>query len=159
VLYYDKEKQGLVIEGNKEIIKGVSKELKELRSRLGNLLRLKDKKDKRDEGVKNSAINKFVYRYVSELTYFFKSSDYQFEKELRVIKYYMPGDAAVKTDPFSNLLPRRLYIESTNNVRPSISKIILGPKVPHPERWMYLEAVMKQNNHDLALEFSKVKFQ
>jgi hypothetical protein len=159
VLYFDKAKGTLVMEGNKEMIRGVNKAMKELKSQLATLISLKDKKDKKDEGAKNSAINKFIYRYVSELTYFFKSADYQFERELRVIKYYLPGDAAVKTDLYSTVLPRRLYIESTNHVRPNISRIILGPKVLHPERWMYLDAVMKQNNHDIDLEHSKVKFQ
>lgn len=160
VLYYDKEKQRLVWEGNnKDMVQEVTTHMKLLQNELAALLLLKDKKDKKDEGKKNMAINKFVFRYVSELRYFFKSADYQFEKELRVIKYYLPKDSAVKTDIRGDLLPRRLYIESTNVVNPHIAKIILGPKVPHPERWMYLDAVMQQNNHDTELEVSKCKFQ
>ncbi len=159
VMYYDKEKGALVKDGNKDTVLAVNVAMEKLKIELHALLQLKDKKDKNDEGVKNSAINKFVYRYVSELRYFFKSADYQFEKELRVIKYYMPGNEAVKTDTAGDYLPRRLYIESTNLVRPNLTKIILGPKVPHPERWMYLDAVMKQNGHTMKLEFSKCKFQ
>ncbi len=159
VLYYDKAKRLLVAEGNKEMVHDVSMAMKNLQHDLNTLISLKDKKDKKDESKKNMAINKFVFRYVSELRYFFKSADYQFEKELRVIKYYLPKDPAVKTDIRSEFLPRRLYIESTNPVRANIAKIILGPKVPHPERWMYLDAVMAQGGHDIELEFSRCKFQ
>jgi hypothetical protein len=120
---------------------------------------LKDKSDRKDGGIKNTAINKFVYRYISELRYFFKSADYQFEKELRVIKYYLPGDGNVKVDTTATELPRRIYIESTNKVHPNIAKIILGPKVPHPERWMYLNVLMKQSNYEITVAPSNCKFQ
>ncbi|HLP22341.1 MAG TPA: tetratricopeptide repeat protein [Chitinophagales bacterium] len=159
VLYYDKEKRMIVSEGNKEMVDQVNTEMTNLKFELAALLSLKDPADTNDESKKNAAINKFMYRYVSELRYFFKSADYQFEKELRVIKFYMPHDPAVKTDQRGNELPRRLYIESTNLARPNISKIVLGPKVPHPERWMYLDVVMKQNSHETKMEFSKCKFQ
>jgi tetratricopeptide (TPR) repeat protein len=159
VLYYDKAKGGIVSDGNKEMVDNVSEQLAQLQREITNLLEIKDADDVNDEGIKNSAINKFIYRYVSELRYFFKSSDYQFEKELRVIKFYMPHDQAVKIDRHATELPRRLYIESTNVTRSHISKIVLGPKVPHPERWMYLDVVMKQNRHDMKMEVSKCKFQ
>lgn len=159
VLYYDKEKCTLVSDTMPEMVEDVNRHMKELQKELAALLLLKDKSDICDEGKKNAAINKFVYRYVSELRYFFKSADYQFEKELRVIKYYLPKDAAVKVETSINRLPRRLYIESTNLVRANIAKIILGPKVAHPERWMYLDAVMAQGGYNMDLEFSRCKFQ
>lgn len=159
VLYYDKGKGLMVADGNKEMIDNVTEQIAKLQQELTALLKLKAADDINDTGVKNTAINKFIYRYVSELRYFFKSSDYQFEKELRVIKFYMPHEEAVKTDRYATELPRRLYIESTNTTRPHISKIVLGPKVPHPERWMYMDVVMKQNHHDMKMEVSKCKFQ
>ncbi len=159
VLYFDKGKKGLVTDGNSNMSLEVSASLAELQSELSLLIKLKDPEDTDDDGTKNIAINKFVYRYVSELRYFFKSSDYQFEKELRVIKYFLSGDPAVKTDTNSAYLPRRLFIESTRPVRSHITQIILGPKVAHPERWMYLESVVKQGGNDMKLEYSKVKFQ
>lgn len=159
VLYYDKKKKALIADGNEFLITQISTCITNLQKELEGLISLKEPQDIADDSTKNSAINKFVFRYVSELCYFFKSADYHFEKELRVIKYYMPHDSNVKVDMSTAILPRKLYIESTQKARPYIAGVILGPKVPHPERWTYLDAVMKQAGLEIALEASKCKFQ
>ena len=57
-------------------------------------------------------------------------------------------------------LPRSFYIESANNIGPYIRKIYIGPKVPNPERWMYLEVVAKQKGlTKLSVQASGQKFQ
>ena len=114
---------------------------------------------------KSLAINKIIYRFLTEIRYLFKSSDYAFENELRVIQYALPSsnikDNLVKVDDNGGLsLPRRLYIESNKPVRQYISKIYLGPKVPNPQIWMYLETTMKMKGYNkMELKISETKFQ
>lgn len=114
---------------------------------------------------KSIAIDKIVYRFLTEIRYLFKSADYAFENELRVIQYASPlpneKDNLVKVDDNGGQwLPRRLYIESNKPVREYISKIYLGPKVSNPHTWMYLETVMKLKGYSkMQLKESECKFQ
>lgn len=159
VVYVERATNDLSPENNLTDTSELTKQIRDLKLELSNLLQLKNKNDKLDEGLKNSVINKFVFRYLSEFRYFFKSSDYHFERELRVVKYYLPNDYNVKVDMNSDVLPRRIYIESSRYAQHYISRIILGPKVPHPERWMYLEVLMNKVREDFKLMTSECKFQ
>jgi hypothetical protein len=99
-----------------------------------------------------------LYHSLSELRYFFKSADYYFENELRVIQFATHADV-VKIDTESGFLPRRMYIESSKEIKPHIKKIILGPKVQYPERWIYLEELMKREGHNMDMSFSNCQYQ
>src|ERR1043165_7263766 len=164
VLYYDKSLPGLVedelLKGNMQAIKEA---LVELSNVLSNLLKLKDKADKRDESDLNKAINKIIYRFVSELSYLFKSADYQTEQEVRVVKYHSPEKEIVKVNeeidgkPLSP--PFRVYIESNKPVSGYIRKIVMGPKVPHPEQWLYLEVKLRKQGNNIQFQSSQCKFQ
>ncbi len=97
---------------------------------------------------------------LAELRYFFKSSNYAFENEYRVIKYYDSGHPLVQIEEGQSL-PRPLYIKSAMPVKPFIRKIYMGPKVSHPERWMFLEVALKKNNlnKNVKVIASSCKFQ
>jgi hypothetical protein len=97
---------------------------------------------------------------LAELRYFFKSSNYAFENEYRVIKYYDSGHPLVQIEEGQSL-PRPLYIKSAMPVKPFIRKIYMGPKVGHPERWMFLEVALKKNNlnKNVKVVASSCKFQ
>ncbi len=105
-------------------------------------------------------IAKIVYLMISELRYFFKSADYAFENELRLIQFVSPESDSVKIDKSSGgSLPRKLYIESNKPIQPFIKKIILGPKVVYPDQWIYLSAQLKKKKILVELRFSTCSFQ
>jgi tetratricopeptide (TPR) repeat protein len=154
VLYYDKRRNNFVSNHKREI----KEDIKKLRDALKELIKLKDNKNKSSQ--KNIAVDKIVYHIISELRYFFKSADYAFENELRVIQFASSVSNNVKIDNIDGQrLPKRLYIESSKLVQQYIRKIILGPKVPHPDQWMYLEAMMKKRGYKMELKNSECKFQ
>jgi len=100
-------------------------------------------------------MNHFVINHViSELRFLFKSADYSYENELRVI---INGDAESVIISREDSLPRRTYIESKKAVTPYLKKIILGPKVPHPDRWIYLDTKMSEDYPDNSFELIKSK--
>ncbi|MES2728185.1 MAG: tetratricopeptide repeat protein, partial [Bacteroidota bacterium] len=150
VIYYNKRTKK--IEGDTEEV--IAKQLKNLAKVLKELLERKDKV----ESENNKAIDKILYHSLSELRYFFKSADYYFENELRVIQFATHQDI-VQIDKESNILPRRMFVESSKEIKPYLKKIILGPKVPHPERWMYLEEQMKRNGYPIELVQSNCQYQ
>jgi tetratricopeptide (TPR) repeat protein len=150
VLYFDRLKKNIVGQNARD-----SKKLQEFRDKLlsglNNIIALKNR---------NTAdkIDKIVYRFISEIRYLFKSADYQFENEIRVIKYRSPESEDVKIDSTCGI-PKRLYIESVKPVQPHLRKIILGPKVPSPKQWVYLDVVMRKKNFPMELKQSTCKFQ
>ena len=117
-------------------------------------------------------IDSIIYRILSELRHNFKAASYAFENEYRVIIYCEPDatitkeingksvkENIVKID-MQGGLPRSFYIESENKIGPYIRRIYIGPKVPNPERWMYLEVVAKQKGLTrLKVQASTQKFQ
>ena len=151
VIYYNSRTKNF--EGDKgNTIKGYIDELK------NHLIQLIDYKDGDDE--MNKAIDSLVYRFLAELRYMVKSADYGVENEYRVIQYRTPESNDVKIDNNGGQwLPRRLYIESAKSVLPHLKKIILGPKVPNREQWLYLEASMRKKKLEMKLVPSKCEFQ
>jgi hypothetical protein len=139
VLYYDR-RSGNIIDGVKEAgeVKGY---LDDLKTGLEKLAGYNTGQDEKVAGV----VSRLVYRFVSEIRYFFKSADYAFERELRVIQFASPSSDKVNID--DNGLPRGLFIESDKGVQPYLRKVILGPKVPNPNRWMYQEVQMRKNGY------------
>jgi len=153
VLYFDNEKKIVVGDNGPEITIAIN-DLK------NNLLRLIFLKSKDETDIKNITVNRIIFRLLSELRYLFKSSDYSFENELRVIQYVEPKNEKVSIDDNGGaFLPKRLYINSNKPVQPFIEKIILGPKVPSPAQWMYLDVAMKKKGYSIELKSSVVRFQ
>lgn len=156
VVYYNKKKvsegNGIIGDKANEIQEG----LKKLIGALHDLVALKEGKDL--DGNLASAVNRVVFRTLSEIRYLFKSADYSYENELRVIQYVNGESDRVQIDETGGL-PHRLYIESGQPLKPSLQKIILGPKVANPDQWLYLEVKMKKEKFKLELEKSNVQFQ
>lgn len=83
--------------------------------------------------------DKSIYNAIQELSHLFKSSDYSFENEVRVIRsesrnslniqYYKGIDGK---EPKS---PRHFYVKSGYRILPYLDKIFLGPKVKDPRHW------------------------
>jgi hypothetical protein len=92
------------------------------------------------------------------LRFFFKSADYSYENELRVIEFATHANI-VHIDTTTGVLPRKMYIESSKEVKPHLKKVILGPRVLHPERWMYLEEEMKRKGYKFEITYSICHFQ
>ncbi|MFN0157003.1 MAG: tetratricopeptide repeat protein [Bacteroidota bacterium] len=157
VVYYDREIKQLVKDGY-DLTK-LTTEIENFKDRLRVLLRLRISDAPDNLEPKNGVIDGLVYRFISELRYFFKSAEYQFEKELRIIKYYPIEDPRVISDKDGIEVPRKLYIESTKKVQPFLSEIILGPKVVHPERYMYLEAQLRKHGHSTRVRKSDLSYQ
>ena len=153
VLYYNQRKNKFEEDNDSELDEGVKK----LKESLKELLKLKE--DVAYIKIKDfgKAIDKVLYHTLSELRYFFKSADYAYENELRVIQF--ATDSKVVKIEETSTLPRKLYIESTKEVKSHLRKIVLGPKVPHPERWLYLEKKMNDEGHVFEMKHSECHFQ
>lgn len=154
VVYYNKKKgsEGIIAPKAGDIREG----LKKLTEALNDLVGLKN--DQPEDGNLASVVNRVVFRTLSEIRYLFKSADYSFENELRVIQYVNGESDRVQIDETGGL-PHRLYIESDQSIKPFLQKIILGPKVVNPDQWLYLEVKMKKEKFKLELEKSNVQFQ
>lgn len=152
VLYYDQRKEKFSDSDE------IENEIKELKDGLIGLLEMKKPEQSDYAKTYNYAIDKVLYHSLSELRYFFKSADFAYENELRVIQYATNKDV-VKIDEQSNSLPRKVFIESSKPLLPHLKEIVLGPMVPHPERWMYLQKIMTDKGHDFKLRHSNCRFQ
>ena len=159
VLYFDKRDKKLLDTKNK----GLNNLLADLKSATRAFISQKNISSTSPE--KNKAIDRIVYRFLTEIRYLFKSADYAFENELRVVQYALPHseekENLVKVDDNGGQwLPRRLYIESNKSVREYICRVYLGPKVSNPQTWMYLETVMKLKGFSkFQLKKSECRFQ
>ncbi len=159
VLYYDKRQKAMI--GHKA--EAIDASMQKLRDATNSFIDLRDK-EYQDAEI-NKVISKIVYRFLSEIRYLFKSADYAFENELRVIQFAAPRieekmNRVKVDDNGGQFLPRRLFIESSKPIRPFIKKIILGPKVSNQHQWIYLDAVMKMKGHKgIEVKLSDCKFQ
>ena len=119
--------------------------MKMLKQNLKKLIKLRNKYKPKDDFYKD--IENTLFKQLSTISYLFKSADYNFEHEVRVITY-MPRDSeSVKyreiTEP--NAPRKRFYIESGNDILPYIKKIFLGPKVENYQQWsLYFDYEIRQ---------------
>lgn len=123
------------------------------------LLKYSNERDKDDKI--NSVIDKVIYHLLSEIRFFFKSADYSFENEIRVIQFVPKDSESIEIDYSSK--PKKVYVESNNTIQPHLEKIILGPKVPNPKQWLYLDIALRQNNptrsKPVEVSISECKYQ
>lgn len=87
---------------------------------------------------------------LEEIRYLFKSADYSYESELRVLKYMPldPDNKKIKIDDSGEIA--KIYIERDNPIR--IEEVIFGPKFSHPENVTPLLHLLDKN-----IEFSQSK--
>ncbi|HKR03084.1 MAG TPA: tetratricopeptide repeat protein [Bacteroidia bacterium] len=124
--------------------------LSDLKEQLRRLIKLRNKYKLKDDFYKD--IENTIFKQLSTITYLFKSADYDFEHEVRVITY-MPRDSdSIKfrtvVEPYKPC--KRFYIESYNDILPYIKKIYLGPKVENYQQWsLYFDYEIRQRAKEL----------
>lgn len=115
---------------------------------------LVDLKSRIEKIVKNNdpALYEKVDECLEEIRYLFKSADYSYESELRVLKYMPlePDNSKIKIDDKGKYA--KLYIERDNPIQ--ISEVIFGPKFSHPENVTPLLHLLDKN-----IKFSQSKIQ
>lgn len=85
-----------------------------------------------------------ILELLNEIAYLFKSNEYQYEHELRLV---VKGIGFKKEIDALNPLPK-VYIELVT-IRPMIAKITLGPKVERADEWAaaFYYSLDKENYH------------
>lgn len=120
--------------------KRIKEALDELKSLLKKMIKLKNGRNtkiKFKEYIENT-----IFKQLSTISYLFKSADYIYENEVRVIKYVSRDSDAIKFREVKepNAPRKRFYIESNNEILPYIRKIYLGPKAENHQQWsLYLD--------------------
>ena len=90
---------------------------------------------------------------IEEIRYLFKSVDYKYEEELRILQYanLNSDNDKIKIDYSPEF--GKLYLEREENIQ--IGEVIFGPKFPNPE---YVTPLLKLLDNDIKYEKSTIKF-
>ena len=90
---------------------------------------------------------------IEEIRYLFKSVDYKYENELRILRYANldPSNDKIKIDKTSGI--GKLYVERENSIQ--IDEVIFGPKFPNPE---YVTPLLKLLDENIDYKKSTIKF-
>ena len=124
-------------------------EIEELEKLLNSL------KEKLDIGskVKEENYQYAISECIEEIRYLFKSVDYKYENELRILRYANldPSNDKIKIDKTSGI--GKLYVERENPIQ--IEKVIFGPKFQNPE---YVTPLLKLLDEEIKYEKSSIKF-
>lgn len=96
---------------------------------------------------------KAISNCIEEIRYLFKSVDYKYENELRILRYANldSSNKEIKIDKTSGV--GKLYVERENPIQ--IEKVIFGPKFPNPE---YVTPLLKLLDNDIKYKKSTIKF-
>lgn len=125
--------------------------MKSLKQQLIKIIRLRNKYDRQNDFYKE--IENTIFKQLSTISYLFKSADYDFEHEVRVITY-MPRDSdSIKFREMTeaNSPCKRFHIESYNDILPFVKKIYLGPKVVNDQQWsLYFDYEIRQRAKETA---------
>ena len=124
-------------------------EIEELEKLLNSL------KEKLDSGSKVTEENyqDAIAECIEEIRYLFKSVDYKYENELRILRYANldPSNDKIKIDKESEI--GKLYVERENPIQ--IDEVIFGPKFPNPE---YVTPLLKLLDKKIKYKKSTIKF-
>ena len=124
-------------------------EIKTLEVSISNLKqKLDERLGENDDFYKNA-----ISECIEEIRYLFKSVDYKYENELRILRYANldPSNEEIKIDKTSGV--GKLYVERKNSIQ--IGEVIFGPKFPNPE---YVTPLLKLLDNDIKYEKSTIKF-
>ena len=124
-------------------------EIKKLDESVNHLKqKLEENLDESDPFYKNA-----ISECIEEIRYLFKSVDYKYENELRILRYANldPSNDKIKIDKTSGI--GKLYVERENPIQ--IEKVIFGPKFPNPE---YVTPLLKLLDKKIKYEKSMIKF-
>ena len=112
-------------------------------------------KEKLDVGSKFTDKNyqDAISECIEEIRYLFKSVDYKYENELRILRYANldPSNKEIKIDKTSGV--GKLYVERKNSIQ--IGEVIFGPKFPNPE---YVTPLLKLLDENIDYKKSTIKF-
>ena len=112
-------------------------------------------KEKLDIGskVKEENYQNAIAECIEEIRYLFKSVDYKYENELRILRYANldPSNDKIKIDKESGI--GKLYVERENPIQ--IEEVIFGPKFPNPE---YVTPLLKLLDKEIKYKKSTIKF-
>ena len=112
-------------------------------------------KKKLDSGSKVTEKNyqDAIAECIEEIRYLFKSVDYKYENELRILRYANldPSNKEIKIDKTSGV--GKLYVERKNSIQ--IGEVIFGPKFPNPE---YVTPLLKLLDKEINYKKSTIKF-
>ena len=112
-------------------------------------------KEKLDIGskVKKENYQDAISECIEEIRYLFKSVDYKYENELRILRYANldPSNDKIKIDNTSGI--GKLYVERENPIQ--IEEVIFGPKFPNPE---YVTPLLKLLDKKIKYKKSMIKF-
>ena len=102
---------------------------------------------------KNSELFEIVDKFLEEIRYLFKSADYSYESELRLLKYspLESDNKNIKIDDSGEVA--KIYIERDNPIK--IEEVIFGPKFSHPENVTPLLHLLDKN---IKFSQSKIPF-
>ena len=124
-------------------------EIEELEKLLNSL------KEKLDIGskVKEENYQYAISECIEEIRYLFKSVDYKYENELRILRYANldPSNQEIKIDKSSGI--GKLYVERENPIQ--IDEVIFGPKFLNPE---YVTPLLKLLDKNINYRKSTIKF-
>ena len=102
---------------------------------------------------RSSKLFEVVNEILDEIRYLFKSADYSYESELRILKY-VPLEAdneKIKINDSGEVA--KIYIERDNPIK--IEEVIFGPKFSHPENVTPLLHLLDNN---IKFSQSKIPF-
>jgi len=90
---------------------------------------------------------------IEEIRYLFKSIDYKYEEELRILQYanLIPDNNKIKIDYSPEF--GKLYLERKEKIQ--IGEVIFGPKFPNPE---YVTPLLKLLDKEIKYKKSTIKF-
>ena len=110
--------------------------------------KLEENLDESDPFYKNA-----ISKCIEEIRYLFKSVDYKYENELRILRYANldPSNQEIKIDKSSGI--GKLYVERENPIQ--IDEVIFGPKFLNPE---YVTPLLKLLDKDINYRKSTIKF-
>jgi len=124
-------------------------EIKKLKESINNLKqKLYERVNDNDDFYKEA-----ISSCIEEIRYLFKSVDYKYENELRILRYANldPSNKEIKIDKSSGI--GKLYVERENPIQ--IEKVIFGPKFPNPE---YVTPLLKLLDKEIKYKKSTIKF-
>ena len=127
---------------DKSEIEDLAKMLNSLKEKLGS-----------GSKVRDNNYQAAISECIEEIRYLFKSVDYKYENELRILRYANldPSNKEIKIDKTSGV--GKLYVERKNSIQ--IGEVIFGPKFPNPE---YVTPLLKLLDKNINYRKSTIKF-
>ncbi len=143
---------------------GIEDKLQALKKALKELIELRKKADEKE----HETFDRIIFKSLSVISYLFKSSDYAFESEVRVVQYMPLGSDLIKRSENNSPgePPLKMYVESVREILPYLNKVYLGAKVPNPSHWSAyfdyeIRQQAKESTEKITVEIAKsiCKFQ